>query len=280
MPGEPPDLVDARAVRSGLWHNRFLIWNFARRDLKGRFKGTTVGWVWSLLLPLATVLIYSIVFSVFIRIDPPPFGDGEPGTYWIWLLTGMVTWTFMLNATNQGIPSLLANGPLLQKIYIPSYVPCAASTVAIGVQSAIELGIVGAILVIVGNVGWVWLLVPFWAALAFLFTASLTYVLSVLNVFFRDVGQLVAVAMQMIFFATPIIYPLTMIPEQWHGIPIRALLAASPFAQLIEYGRVLLYELRLPSAPQTLMLLGWTALAVLAARWVASRAGQDVSEYV
>ena len=266
MPGEPPDLVDARAVRSGLWHNRFLIWNFARRDLKGRFKGTTVGWVWSLLLPLATVLIYSIVFSVFIRIDPPPFGDGEPGTYWIWLLTGMVTWTFMLNATNQGIPSLLANGPLLQKIYIPSYVPCLASTVAIGVQSAIELGIVGAILVIVGNVGWVWLLVPFWAALVFLFTASLTYVLSVLNVFFRDVGQLVAVAMQMIFFATPIIYPLTMIPEQWHGIPIRALLAASPFAQLIEYGRVLLYELRLPSAPQTLMLLGWTALAVLAAR--------------
>ena len=202
--------MDVRSDREGLWRNRHLIWNFARRDLKGRFKGTAVGWLWSLLLPLATVVIYSVVFSVFIRIEPPPFGDGEPGTYWVWLLTGMVTWTFVLNATNSGIPSLLANGSLLQKIYIPSFVPCVASSVAIGVQSLIELGIVAVILLAIGNVGWTWLVVPAWLALLFAFVTSTTYVLSVLNVFYRDVSQLVAVGLQLIFFLTPIIYPLTL----------------------------------------------------------------------
>jgi len=151
---------DAREYRKGLWNNRFLIRNFAGRDLKGRFKGTVLGWAWSLLLPLATVLIYSVVFSLFIRIEPPPLGNGGEGKYWVWLLTGMVCWTFILNATTQGIPSLLANGPLLQKIYIPSFVPCVANTVAIAAQSLIELTIMAAILLVIGNVGISWMLVP------------------------------------------------------------------------------------------------------------------------
>ncbi|TXH40755.1 MAG: ABC transporter permease [Actinobacteria bacterium] len=274
------EAVDVRSDREGLWRNRHLIWNFARRDLKGRFKGTAVGWLWSLLLPLATVVIYSVVFSVFIRIEPPPFGDGEPGTYWVWLLTGMVTWTFVLNATNSGIPSLLANGSLLQKIYIPSFVPCVASIVAIGVQSLIELGIVAVILLAIGNVGWTWLVVPAWLALLFAFVTSTTYVLSVLNVFYRDVSQLVAVGLQLIFFLTPIIYPLTLIPAEWHGLPLRGLLELSPYTQFVEFGRALLYELRMPGLGPLALTLGWTLAALAMARFVAVRRGQDVSEFI
>lgn len=275
-----PDVVDARAARAGLWSNRYLIWNFARRDLKGRFKGTVVGWAWSLLLPLATVLIYSVVFSVFIRITPPPFGNGEAGRYWVWLLVGMVAWNFLLNATTQGIPSLLGNGPLLQKIYIPSFVPVVASTLSIGVQSLIELGIITAILAAFGNVAWSWLLVPVWAVLLLVFAASFTYVLAVANVFYRDVGQLVAVAMQMIFFLTPIIYPLSMIPAEWHGIPVQEIISASPFAEFVEAARSLLYDLTLPSAGQMLALLLWSGGMFLLARFVAGRWGQDVSEFI
>lgn len=274
------EVLDARAARSGLWSNRYLIWNFARRDLKGRFKGTAVGWAWSLLLPLATVLIYSVVFSVFIRITPPPLGNGETGRYWVWLLVGMVAWTFLLNTTTQGIPSLLGNGPLLQKIYIPSFVPVVANTVAIGVQSLIELGIIAVILLAFANVGWSWLLVPLWAVLLLIFAASFTYVLSVANVFYRDVGQLVAVAMQMIFFLTPIIYPLTIIPEEWHGIPVRTIISASPFAEFVEAARALLYDLTLPAGRQMIALLLWTGGMFLVARLVARRWGQDVSEFI
>ncbi|MFN8129777.1 MAG: ABC transporter permease [Candidatus Nanopelagicales bacterium] len=273
-------VLDARASRAGLWSNRYLIWNFARRDLKGRFKGTAVGWAWSLLLPLATVLIYSIVFSLFIRISPPNLGNGDPGRYWVWLLVGMVAWNFLLNATTQGIPSLLGNGPLLQKIYIPSFVPVVANTVAIGVQSLIELGILAVILAVFGNVGLSWLLVPFWVVLLLVFAASFTYALSVANVFYRDVGQLVAVAMQMIFFLTPIIYPLTMIPEQWNGIPVRSIVSASPFAEFVTAGRTLLYDLQVPDLRQMMALVAWTAAMLLVASLIARRGGQDVGEFI
>jgi ABC-type polysaccharide/polyol phosphate export permease len=277
---EQVDAVDVRTDRGGLWKNRFLVWNFARRDLKGRFKGTALGWAWSLLLPLATVLIYSVVFSLFIRIQPPPMGDGQPGAYWLWLLTGMVAWTFILNATTQGIPSLLANGSLLQKIYIPGFVPCLASTVAIAMQSLIEVAIVMAILLLMGNIGISWVLVPVWLLCLAAFVASSTYVLSVLNVYFRDVSQVVAVALQMVFFLTPIIYPITMIPESWNGIPVRDLIELSPFTEFVDFGHSLLYGLQVPSAWDFLAMFVWTALAILLATVVSRRSGQDVSEHI
>lgn len=273
-------LFDVRSNRSGLWSNRFLVWNFARRDLKGRFKGTALGWAWSLVLPLATVAIYSVVFSVFIRIEPPPMGNGDSGKYWLWLLTGMVAWSFILNATTQGIPSLLGSGPLLQKIFIPSFVPCLSSSIAIGVQSIIEVGILVTILIALGNVGLTWLLIPFWAVCLFIFTASTTYMLSVLNVFFRDVAQLVAVALQMIFFLTPIIYPLSMIPESWRGLPVRSIVEASPFTEFVQGGHALLYDLQMPGWRTVIAVLLWTGMAFAGATWVSRRAGRDVSEFI
>ena len=91
--------------------------------MKSRFKGTAFGWTWSLLVPLATVITYSIVFSVIFRASPPDFGSGRPGNFTVWLMVGLVPWTFFLIAINIAIPTLLSNGPLLQKIYFPAFAP-------------------------------------------------------------------------------------------------------------------------------------------------------------
>ena len=120
---------------------RGLIWNFARRDLKARFRGTLLGWMWSLMMPLATVLIYTAVFSVIFRSTPPPFGNGKPGIYVIWLLVGMVTFSFFSNGVTMSMPSLLSAGNLLQKIYIPSYVPVIGTQISTSTQTLIEYGI-------------------------------------------------------------------------------------------------------------------------------------------
>ncbi len=272
--------ASARPVGASPWEYRFLIWNFARRDLRSRFKGTLVGWTWSLILPLATVAIYSVVFSVFIRIEPPPMGNGRSGNYAVWLLVGMIPWTFMLNAVTMSMPTVLGNGPLLQKVYFPSYVPSVGALIAIGIQGLIELGIVLLILVGLGNVGLSWLALPVWALAMTLFVGCLGYVLAIFNVYYRDVAQLVTVAMQLIFFLSPIIYPLTLVPEQWHGIPVRTLLEANPFGQLIIIAKQLMYDLSLPSAAQVGYMLGWVALLVGLAVVVFRRWGQDVGEAI
>jgi ABC-type polysaccharide/polyol phosphate export permease len=269
-----------RSTRGNPWMYRGLIWNFARRDLKARFRGTLLGWLWSLMLPLATLIIYSAVFSIIFRAVPPPFGSGEPGIYVVWLLVGIITYSFFGNGVSMAIPSLLSAGNLLQKIYIPSYVPVMGTAIAASTQSLIEYGILLVVLLVLGNFGATWLLFPLLLVMFFIFTLSVGIILSVLNVYARDLQQITAVAIQLLFFLSPILYPLDQVPEEWRGIPIRAIMAANPVAEYIVAFRNLLYDLAMPSGKNLLALTAWTIGAALLAWFVYLRKGQDIGEAI
>jgi ABC-type polysaccharide/polyol phosphate export permease len=266
--------------RATVWSQRSLIWNFARRDLKSRFKGTAFGWAWSLMVPLATVIIYSIVFSVIFRASPPDFGSGRPGNFTVWLMVGLVPWTFFLIAINIAIPTLLSNGPLLQKIYFPAFAPVLGATLAVLVQTMIEFGILAVILVIFGEVGPTWLLFPVWLCLFVLFVNGIATSLAILNVYARDIAHITAVALQLLFFLTPIIYPITLVPEQWHGIPLRTIVQANPLSLFIESLRALVYGLKLPDPSFWLLMLLWSIVSVSIATIVYQRRGQDIGESI
>lgn len=263
-----------------IWEYRSLIWNFARRDLKSRYRGTALGWLWSLLLPLATLAVYTLVFSKVFRLEPPPFGSGRTGIYSVWLFVGLVTWQFLANGINTAVPSLLSAGRLLQKIYIPSYIPVLGSTIATALQSAMELAIVVVVLVALLNVGLSWLVLPVVLALYFVFVSSLALVLSVLNVYMRDLRHIVAVVLQLLFFATPVLYPPTLLPEEAWGIPLRAVLSLNPIAVFINAVRDVLYNLQMPSPASWGLMVLWTLVAVALAVWVFRRKGQDIGESV
>jgi ABC-type polysaccharide/polyol phosphate export permease len=260
------------------WGYRQLIWSFAQRDLKARFKGTTIGWAWSLVVPAATVMIYTIVFSVIFRAVPPDFGSGKTGIFAIWFLAGLVPWAFLSGAITGGMPSLLGAGPLLQKVYIPSFVPVLGTVTAILVQSMIEFGLLVVILLIVGNLSWTWMLAPLWLAIYVGFAASITYMLAIFNVFFRDLNQIVAVALQLLFFLSPIMYTLNIIPESAGPIPLRTVIEANPITQFIEGFRALLYDNVLPSLKQFGYVSLWTLFCLLLAYLVYRWRGLDVSE--
>jgi ABC-type polysaccharide/polyol phosphate export permease len=264
----------------GPWGYRHLILNFARRDLKARFKGTVLGWLWALAVPLTTVIIYSVVFSLVFRAQPPPMGNGESGQYAVWLLVALVPWGFFLNAMNLAPVTLLASGPLIQKVYIPAYVPTVASSVAVLVQTGIELAVVLALLALLGNLSWTFLLLPFWAMLFVVFTVCLSTAIAILNVYARDLAQLVSVVLQLLFFVTPILYPVTLIPVEWNGIPLRAIFEFNPLASFIEVIRDLVYGLQVPGVGLWLTMLAWTAVSVLVLRLVYRRWGLDVSESI
>ena len=262
------------------WAYRFLILNFARRDLKARFKGTALGWLWALAVPITTVIIYSVVFSLVFRAQPPPMGNGDTGHYAVWLLVALVPWGFFLNAMNLAPVTLLASGPLIQKVFIPAYVPAVASSIAVLVQSGIELAVVVLLLLALGNVSWTFLLLPAWIVLFIAFTISLSTTVAIVNVYMRALAQLVSVVLQLLFFVTPILYPLDLIPQEWNGIPLRAIFALNPLASFIGAERDLLYGLQMPSTAVWLTLLGWTAGSVVVLRWVYRRWGLDVSESI
>jgi ABC-type polysaccharide/polyol phosphate export permease len=281
----PPFTSSGRArstARRGwsIWAYRSLIWNFTQRDLKARYKGTLLGWAWSLVVPLATLLIYTLVFSVIFRAEPPDFGNGEPGIFPVWLFGGLIAWTFLAQSVQLGIPTLLGNGPLLQKIYFPSHVPVLGMMGAILVQTLIELGIYAAVLLLLGNVGISWLLFPVWLAIYVVFVAAVAICLAVVNVYFRDIQHLTGVALQLVFFLTPIIYPVTLVPADWNGIPLQQLIMLNPVSQFVVAFRELSYGLVVPGLWTWLVLVAWAAIALVLASLVYRRWGLDVGEAI
>jgi len=270
----------AARPRASLWAYRSLIWNFAQRDLKSRFKGTALGWAWSLMAPLATLMTYSLVFGVFLGGGAPPFGNGRPGFFSVWLLAGLVPWNFFLIAILISMPTILSNGAMLQKVYFPSYAPILGAVTAILVQTMIEFGILAVVLIAFGNVGPTWLLFPFWLAPFIVFVGSVALSLAIMNVHIRDLGHLTNVALQLLFFLTPIIYQIDRIPAEWHGIHVRALVGLNPMSVYVDSLRQLAYALEVPSLSSWLGIGAWAAVAAAVAYLVYTRRGLDIGEAI
>ena len=207
-------------------------------------------------------------------------GNGHPGVFAVWFFCGLVTWNIFSQASTSGLSAIVLMGPMLQKVYIPAYVPPLAAALTIVLEKSLEVVVMLGSLLIFGNVGWTWLLYPLVVVCVGVLAAALGFILSVANVYFRDIGQMFAIVMQLLFFLTPIIYPVSMIPEEWNGIPLRALLSLNPLTDLLEISRSLLYDLRLPSAGPVLYSIAWAVGLALVAVLVHRRWGRDVSESV
>jgi len=256
-----------------------LIWSFAQRDLKARFTVTALGLLWTLLVPLATVLIYSVVFSVIFRAQAPPMGTGQ-SVFAAWFFCGLVTWNVFSQISGSGMGSIVGMGAMLQKVYIPSYVPVISAGVSVGIERLLEAGVMLLVMLVFLNVGWTWLFYPFVLLLLGVFAMSLGYLLAVANVHFRDTGQIFAIVTQMWFFLTPIMYPLDLIPEQWHGLPLRDFFLLNPMTSFVNMSRDLVYGLQLPSALSVAYAAAWTAGALVLALVVFRLYGRDVSEAI
>ena len=257
-----------------------LIWAFAVRDLRARFTATSLGLVWTLIVPLATVIIYSLVFSTIFRGEAPAMGNGHAAVFAVWFFVGLVTWNVFSQASSGAMGSILGMGPMLQKVAIPSYVPVLSSVLTVGIEKTLEASVMLLSLLVFLNIGWTWLLYPFVFLATGLFAAGLGYCLAVANVYFRDTGQIFGIVLQLWFFLTPIMYTVDMIPEQAHGLPLRSLLAVNPMTEFVGIARALLYDLTLPPLWAVLYVAVWTIGAVAAAMLVHRRFGQDISEAI
>lgn len=251
---------------SELASSRELLTNLMARELKGRYKRSTLGWIWSLLNPLATMAIFTIVFRLFLRIDPPV---GEPSgltNFALFLLCGLLPWNLLAAGMVEGAGALVSNAAVIKKVWFPRETIVLANVAALDVTFLIELAVLSVALLIVGNMVLPWLpVVLVLVALLSLFVLGLALALSVLNVYFRDVQYLLGIVMQLWFYATPIIYPISLVESadfgRWDRL-VMTIYNLNPMVHFVAAFRDSFYNLRFPSASAWAVMVGVTALSL------------------
>lgn len=207
--------------------NRILLKELVSTDFKLRYQGSVLGYLWSVLKPLMLFAIMYIVFVRFMR-----FGEGIPH-FAVSLLMGMVLWTFFLEASTQGMNSIVNRGDLIRKINFPKYIIVISGTISALINLVINMGVVLVFAIFNGvEFSWTALLVPVLVLEIYVFALGIAFLLGAINVKFRDIAYIWEVLMQGLFYATPIIYPLTKVAE--FSVWAAKLLLINPIAQVIQ----------------------------------------------
>ncbi|HUQ40257.1 MAG TPA: ABC transporter permease [Acidimicrobiales bacterium] len=232
--------------------SRELLANLTLRELRGKYKRSVLGWTWSLLNPLATMAIFTFVFRLFLKIQPPVGDPSGLHNFAFFLLCGLLPWNFLANGMSGAIGMLVANGNLIKKVYFPREILVAASVLSWDVSLLIELGVLAVALLIVGSMVLPWLpVVLLLVVVLSVFVLGVGLGLSVLNVYFRDVQHFLAIFMQLWFYATPVVYPISYVPERADvlglDIPVRTLYDLNPMVRFVGAFRNCLYDLRFPA---------------------------------
>lgn len=178
-------------------------------EFKLRYQGSVLGYLWSLLKPLFLFAILYVVFAHFFRLG------GSVPNFPVYLLLGIVMWTFFSEVTNQGVQSIVSRGDVIRKINFPKYVIVLASTISAGINMLINLAVIMVFMVLVGaEFSWSALLFPFYLLELFAFALAVAFILGALFVKLRDINYIWEVFMQAFFYATPILYPLSLVLDR------------------------------------------------------------------
>jgi lipopolysaccharide transport system permease protein len=198
----------------------FLVW----RDLKVRYRQTVIGIGWVVLQPLMTMAIFTAVFGTFAKIP----SDGLP--YPIFAYSALLPWNLFASSLTRGGESVVGNAQLISKIYFPRLLLPLSGLLSPLLDFAISFVILVIMMIWFGTLPtWGVLALPFFLLLALLTALAVGLWLSALNVRYRDVGHTIPFLIQLWMFASPIAYPVSLVPEKW-----RMLYSLNPMVGVIE----------------------------------------------
>ena len=216
-----------RKIKARYRYSVILLRQMVVTDFKLRYQGSVLGYIWSLLRPLFLFVIMYIVFVKFLRI-----GEGVPH-YPVYLLLGIVLWNFFAEVTNNGVGAIVSRGDLIRKLNFPKYVIVLSGACSALINLMLNLIVISVFMYFNHvDIGLQALWAPLLILEIFLFAIALAFILSALFVRLRDVNYIWEVFMQALFYATPIIYPVTMVSDRWPGVARMMLL--NPIAQAVQ----------------------------------------------
>ncbi len=232
-----------------LYSYRELLKSNVKKEIRGKYKGSFLGVLWSFLNPLLQVMVYVIVFPYIMRVQTP--------NYLQYLIVGMIPWTFFSLALIQGTIAVRANSPIIKKVYFPREI-LPISVVLSGLVNFFISCIIILVFCLFGGLGISWhlILLPVVALLQFILTLGIVFMLSAINIYVKDIEYIVQFAINMLFYATPVLYQTTLFPEK-----IRWILYLNPMTEIIEFYRDIFMYHQLPSLNAVLYLVGFAFVA-------------------
>jgi lipopolysaccharide transport system permease protein len=237
-----------------VWQYRELLYFLVWRDVKVRYKQTLIGAGWAILQPLMTMAIFTVVFGNFAKIP----SDGVP--YPIFAYAALLPWTYFAHAVGSSGTSLVGSSNLINKIYFPRLIILLASVTTPLVDFLISLIVLAAMMMWFRIApGWSMLALPFFLLLALFTALAVGLWLAPLNVRFRDVGHTIPFLLQFWMYASPVAYPMSIVPQRW-----QLLYSLNPMAGVIEGFRWALLGRHRPSMSALIMSAG-IVLVLLAA---------------
>lgn len=235
---------------SGWRQNLQIIKQLTITDYKLRYSGSVLGYLWSLLKPLIFFVVLYVVFAKFLRLD------GGIKNFSIYLLIGIIFWTFFCEATNNGLHAVVDKAGMIKKIYFPRIIVVIVANVNALINLFFNLLVLFVLMMILkidvftGKT----ILLLFYILEMWLLSFGLSLILATLFVWWRDLSHIWELVLQVFFYLTPLIYPLSFVPEKYY-----AFLMINPLAQIITDIRSLFIEFNF----QILPYYPWQQLAIV-----------------
>ncbi len=226
-----------------LYNYRELLKSNVKKEIRGKYKGSFLGILWSFINPLLQVAVYAIVFPYIMRV--------KTENYLQYLIVGIIPWTFFTTVLNQGMITVRMNAGIIKKVYFPREI-LPISVALSGLVNFFISCIIIVLFCVLGGVGISWhiILLPVFAVIQFFLTLGVVMALSAINIYVKDTEYLINFIVNMLFYATPILYPVTLFPQK-----IRWVLYANPLTELITAYRDIFMYHQLPALLPTLYLV-------------------------
>lgn len=231
-----------------LYNYRELLKSNVKKEIRGKYKGSFLGVLWSFLNPLLQVLVYAIVFPYIMRIQTP--------NYLQYLIVGIIPWTFFTTVLNQGMIAVRMNAGIIKKVYFPREI-LPISVALSGLVNFFISCIIILLFCIFGGLGISWhlILLPVFAIVQFFLTLGIVMALSAINIYIKDIEYIVQFVINMMFYGTPILYSAELFPQK-----IRWVLYINPLTELIDAYRDIFMYHKLPELLPMAYLLGVTVV--------------------
>ena len=209
-------------IFKNIYNYRELLKTNIKKEIRGKYKHSFLGVLWSFLNPLLQILVYAIIFPIILKNDID--------NYVIFLCVGLIPWTFFTTIVTQSTGVIIANANIVKKVYFPREILPISVVTSAAVNFVISTIIILAFVLIYGmGITWHIVFYPIVLLIQYLFSIGISFLVSSLTVYLRDLEHLIGVAIMMLFYATPIVYSMQTLPENY-----KAIMALNPMAHIIE----------------------------------------------